>query len=190
MSMKYLKSNINRILLISLAILASACAGKTMVESDLDIAGAPDWVNKGTQFLNDKDGRLFHGVGEAPPIASRSLQKSTADNRARTEVARIFSTFMDAVSNDYTAASSSGGSGMSEQALSQQIKSVTKVNLSGARIIARWKDKKTKIIYSLAELDLNKVKSTVSTTKNMNSDLKRYISANGANIFDKMNTGE
>lgn len=188
--MNLLKSNLNQILLISLAVLIGACASKTQVESDLDIAGAPDWVNKGTQFINDRDGRLFHGVGEAPAVGSRSLQKSTADNRARTEVARIFSSFMDAVSNDYTAASSSGGSGMSEQALSQQIKAVTKVNLSGAKIIARWKDKKTNIIYSLAELDLEQVKNTVNTTNNMNSDLKRYISVNGANVFDKMNTGE
>ena len=180
----------NHLLLVGLAIMVGACASKTKVESDLDISGAPDWVNKGTQFLNDRGGRLFHGVGEAPEVGNRSLQKSTADNRARTEVARIFSSFMDAVSNDYTAASSSGGSGMSEQALSQQIKAVTKVNLSGAKIIARWKDKKTKIIYSLAELDLEQVKSTVNTTNNMNSDLKRYISTNSANIFDKMNTGE
>ena len=170
--------------------MVGACASKTKVESDLALDGAPDWVNKGTQFLNDRDGRLFHGVGEAPEVGSRSLQKSTADNRARTEVARIFSSFMDAVSNDYTAAAKSGGSGMSETALSQQIKSVTKVNLAGVKIIARWKDKKTKIIYSLAELDLEKVKSTVNTTANMNSDLRRYISSNGTNIFDKMSSGE
>jgi len=190
MSMKLLKSNINQFLIISLAVLLGACASKTQVESDLAIDGAPDWVNKGTQFINDKDGRLFHGVGEAPAVGSSSLQKSTADNRARTEVARIFSSFMDAVSNDYTAASSSGGSGMSEQALSQQIKAVTKVNLAGAKIVARWKDKKTNVIYSLAELDLENVKSTVNTTGNMNADLKRYISANSANVFDKMSTGE
>lgn len=183
-------ANFNRILLISLAVLVSACAGKTMVESDLDIAGAPEWVNKGTQFLNDRGGRLFHGVGEAPAVGSPSLQKSTADGRARTEVGRILSSYIDAVSNDYTAAASSGGSGMSEQALSQQIKAVTKVNLSGAKIIARWKDKKTNIIYSLAELDLEQVKNTVNTTQNMNADVKRYISAQGANIFDKMSTGE
>ncbi len=188
--MKHFKLELNRIFLITLTVLVSACASKTMVESDLDIAGAPDWVNKGTQFLNDKGGRLFHGVGEAPKIGSKSLQKSTADNRARTEVARIFSSYMDAISTDYTAASSSGGSGMSEQALSQQIKAVTKVNLSGAKIIARWKDKKTNIIYSLAELDHEKVKSTINTNKSMNADLKRYISENGANIFDKMQKGE
>lgn len=188
--MNLLKSNLHHILLISLAVMIGACASKTQVESDLDIAGAPDWVNKGTQFINDRDGRLFHGVGEAPAVGSRSLQKSTADNRARTEVARIFSSFMDAVTNDYTAAASSGASGMSQQSLSQQIKAVTKVNLSGAKIIARWKDKKTNIIYSLAELDLEQVKNTVNTTANMNSDLKRYISTNSTNIFDKMNTGE
>ena len=51
----------------ALAVVLTACGGgKTIVESDLGIKGAPDWVNKGTQVLNDKDGRLFHGVGSSP----------------------------------------------------------------------------------------------------------------------------
>jgi len=163
-----------------------ACAGKTMVESDLGIKGAPEWVNKGTQFLNDKGGRLFHGVGEAPAMGVVSLQKSTADNRARTEVARIFSSYMEAISSDFTAASASGGEGLSEQAMSQQIKNVTKVNLSGVKIIAHWKDKKTNIIYSLAELDHKNVEKIIKTTRDMNSDLKRYMEKHGKNIFDKL----
>lgn len=184
--MNLIMSTTRLLSILGITIVLGACAGKTLVESDLGIKGAPEWVNKGTQYLNDKDGRLFHGIGEAPPMGVASLQKSTADNRARTEVARIFSSYMDAVSNDFTAASASGGAKMSETALSQQIKNVTKVNLSGVKIIARWKDKKSHIIYSLAELDHKSVQSTINTTKSMNGDLKRYISANGANVFDKM----
>lgn len=172
--------------IIGITVLLSACAGKTLVESDLGIKGAPDWVNKGTQYLNDRGGRLFHGVGEAPAMGVASLQKSTADNRARTEVARIFTSYLDAVSNDFTASSTAGGAGMSEQAMSQQIKNLTKLNLSGVKIIARWKDKKTNVIYSLAELDHKSVQSMVNTTKTMNSSLKRYITDHGANIFDKI----
>lgn len=179
-------TKINRLIIIGLVLTLGACSSKTKVESNLNIKGAPDWVNKGTQFLNDRGGRLFHGVGEAPPMGVASLQKSTADNRARTEVARIFSSYMDAVSNDFTAASTSGGATISEQSLSQQIKNVTKVNLSGVKIIARWKDKKSHIIYSLAELDHNQVQKMVNTTRTMNEDLKRYINENGSNIFDRM----
>ncbi len=76
-------------------LLLAGCSGKTMVESDLGIKGAPDWVNEGTQVLNDKDGRYFRGVGQAPPMADDSLQISTADSRARAEVAKMISSYID-----------------------------------------------------------------------------------------------
>jgi hypothetical protein len=157
-----------------------------MVESDLGIAGAPDWVNKGTAVLNDKDGRLFHGVGSSPAMGDESLQRSTADDRARAEVARILSTFMDVVGNDYVASTGTGKDAGAEQAVSRQIKAVTKQNLSGAKIIGRWKDAKTSMVYSISELDLKQVKATTQGAKEMNEDLRRYIDRNADNIFDKV----
>jgi len=172
---------------MALVLLLSACAGKTMVESDLQIDGAPDWVNKGTQYLDDKDGRLLHGVGEAPNMKSASLQKSTADTRARTEVARILKTYMDAATSDYmSAAQASGTEAVSEEAVSQQIKGITKANLNGVKIIARWKDKKTAIIYSLAELDMKHVDKNISLSQKMDENLKKYMQDNSNNIFDKV----
>jgi hypothetical protein len=177
-----------RLLLVStaFAFALSACGGKTMVESDLGIKGAPDWVNKGTQVLNDRNGRLFHGVGSAPALGDESLQRSTADERARAEVARVFSTYMDVVSTDYAAAAGAGGKADADQAVSRQIKAVTRVNLSGAKIIARWLDRKANTVYALAELDLKHVKDTVQGSRNMNDDLRRYIERNADNIFDKV----
>ncbi len=175
------------LLCAALALALSACGGgKTVVESDLGIRGAPDWVNKGSQALNDRDGRLFHGVGSAPAMGDDSLQRSTADDRARAEVARVFSTYMDVVANDYTAATGSRANTEAEQAVSRQIKAVTKVNLAGAKIIGRWMDKNTRNVYSIAELDLKHVKSTVQGTKDMNDDVRRYIERNAENIFDKV----
>jgi hypothetical protein len=169
------------------ALVLGACAGKTTVESDLGIKGAPDWVNKGTNILNDKDGRLFHGVGSAMPMPDAALQQGTADDRARAEVARIFSSFMDVMSNDYQSATrTDGGQAATEEAVSRQIKNVTKQNLAGAKIIGRWRDKKTSIIYSIAELDLKHVKNTVGGAQDMNDSVKRFIDKNAENIFDRM----
>jgi len=170
--------------------LLTACGGKTVVESDLGIKGAPDWVNKGTNTLNDKDGRLFHGVGSAQPMGDDSLQRTTADDRARAEVARVFSTYMDVVSSDYLASTGAGGKGEADQAVSRQIKAVTQTNLAGARIIGRWKEPKGGSVYSLAELDMKSVKATVQTSKDMNEGLRRYIESNADNIFDKVSTKE
>ncbi len=175
---------------VALLLVLAACSGKTVVESDLGISGAPDWVNKGTRVLNDKDGRLFHGVGSSPAMGDDSLQRSTADDRARAEVARIFSSYMDVVSDDYSASTGTGADASVEQSVTRQIKAVTKLNLSGSKIIGRWKDDRTNMVYSISELDLKQIKSTVQGAKDMNSDLRRYIDRNAENIFDKVSAKE
>ncbi|UCH53904.1 MAG: hypothetical protein JSW09_03695 [Pseudomonadota bacterium] len=180
-------SNILVCTVAAAALALGACASKTTVESDLGLKGAPDWVNKGTNILNDKDGRLFHGVGSASPMPDMALQQATADDRARAEVARIFSSYMDVVSNDYQAATrSDGGPAASEEAVSRQIKNVSQLNLAGAKVIGRWRDKKTNIIYSIAELDLKHVKNTMAGSREMNEDVKRFVAKNADNIFDRM----
>jgi hypothetical protein len=176
---------------VTLLLALAACGGgKTVVESDLGIKGAPDWVNKGTSVLNDRDGRLFHGVGAAPTMGDESLQRSTADDRARAEVARMLSTYMDVVSNDYVAASGAGANASSEQAVSRQVKAVTRLNLSGSKIIGRWKDGRTNTVYSISELDLKHIKTTTQGAKEMNEDLRRYIDRNAETIFDKLSAKE
>jgi hypothetical protein len=176
---------------VALALALAACGGgKTVVESDLGIAGAPDWVNKGTNVLNDKNGRLFHGVGSSAALGDESLQRSTADERARAEVARILSSYMDVISNDYSAATGTGADASAEQAISRQVKAITKLNLSGSKIIGRWKDSRTSMVYSICELDLKQVKGTIQGAKDMNEDLRRYFDRNAENIFDKVSGKE
>jgi len=180
-------SSIKLLAATAIALALAACGGgKTVVESDLGIKGAPDWVNKGTQVLNDRDGRLFHGVGSAPSLGDDALQRSTADDRARAEVGRMLSTYLDVVGNDYSASAGTGTNASADQAVSRQIKAVTKVNLAGSKIIGRWKDGRTNMIYSIAELDLKQVKTTLENANSMNEDLRRYIGRNADNIFDKV----
>lgn len=181
--MNWQKKNGILFVIFILIVSLTACSGKTRVKSDLHIKGAPKWVNKGTQVLKDKRGRLFHGVGQASPMGDLSLQKDAADNRARAELARILSSYMDVVSSDYLAASSSGN----DKQVSRHIKSLSKVNLTGAKIIGRWRDKRSNVIYSIAELDMKRVKKTTKSFKSMNADLKQYIDKQGDNIFDSMN---
>src|SRR5712692_1848136 len=175
-------------LLVTFIMLIAACSGQTTVKSDLGLSGAPDWVNEGTNIMKDKNGRLFHGVGSAPAMGDMSLQQSTADERARAEVARVLSSYMDVVSNDYIA--SAGNTGDAEQAVSRQIKNLSKINLTGAKVIGRWRDKKSNMIYSIAELDMQNVKNTLQNVQDMNEGLRNYITAHADNIFDKVSSKE
>ena len=173
-------------IMLSVMTVLVACAGKTQVKSDLYIKHAPDWVNEGTNILKNRNGRLFHGVGSAPAMGDMSLQTSTADNRARAELARILSSYMEVVSNDYSSATPTAGEANSSQSISRQIENLTRVNLTGSRIIGRWRDKKTDTIYSIAELDMKQVKQTLEGVQDMNQGLKQYLTSEGDNIFDRM----
>lgn len=174
----------------------SGCGSKavrvegSVVESNLGIQGAPDWVNKGAGILDTKEGRFFHGVGSASPMGDLALQKAVADDRARAEVARVLSSYLDVVSNDYMAYVKAGetadkNSGINEESISRQIKNTSKANMAGARIIGSWRDPQSNTIWSIAELDMKYVKSTMAGVSDMNSDLKRYIETKADNIFDR-----
>lgn len=184
--MKTLKVMTQSVFLLAVAVTLAACGGKNTVKSDLHIKGAPNWVNKGTSVLKEKDGRLFHGVGMAEDLGNMSLQKSTADNRARAEIARILSSYMDIVENDYITANRADGQNVSQEQISRQIKNVSETNLAGAKIIGRWRDKKTSTIFSLAELDMKYVKQTINSYREMNAALRKYMEQNADTAFDKL----
>ena len=140
-----------------LMALLSACSSQTNIESNLDISGAPDWVNIGTQTVDDDSGRLLHGVGMSNGIADQSLQKSVADNRARAEVARILAISVDAMQADYTAAAN----GEISANVEREIKAKTKLALNGVKIIGRWKNPDNGDIYAFAELDLSDLDAAI-----------------------------
>lgn len=167
-------------LLVVVTCLA-ACSGSTRIESDLQIKGAPDWVNEGTQAVKNKDGRLIHGRGEAPAMGDESLQKATADNRARAEIARVLSTIMEDTLSDYTA--STGGE--ADSSIEREILSSTRQALSGARILGHWKDSKTGIIYAMAELDTKTLDKAMSTANKLSDNFKQYYQKNSSANFDR-----
>ncbi|MEJ2573370.1 MAG: hypothetical protein P8164_07215 [Gammaproteobacteria bacterium] len=174
------------ITVVSTILILTACAGRTKVESDLHIKGAPDWVNEGTNILKHDNDRLFHGVGMAPAMGDMSLQTSTADDRARAEVAKILTSYMQVVSRDYTAAVKGGNDQNLESSISRQIKNVSRINLTGSRIIGHWRDQKSNVIYALAEIDMNQLKTTMQKVQDMNEGFKNHLTTDGDRIFDRM----
>ena len=187
---KFLTASKLLVVVLSSALVLSACSSRTRVESDLGIRGAPNWVNEGKQALKDGDKRFFRGIGSAPTMNDDSLQRSTADNRARAELAQIFTSYMDVLANDYSAAVADNTEVVNEQAVSRTVKNITSLNLMGAEIIARWKDKKSGTVYSLAEIDMKKFKTVSTAAQDMDARLKQFIDREADNIFDPINSGQ
>src|SRR5690606_24671343 len=111
--------------------LAACAGGRTRVESDLAIKGAPDWVNEGVQALDNRGGRLIHGIGSAPKMPDASLQRTTADDRARAEVARVLSSFMNVVSQDYIASADYGDRSVEARGSSRQSDNLNRPTMPG-----------------------------------------------------------
>lgn len=167
--------------LLALLLMVGCSSNETTVEANLGIKNAPEWVNKGTQAVDNDDGRLIHGVGMAPVMGDVSLQKSTADNRARAEIARVMKTYVNAVVNDYTA-SASGEADMSVQ---RTIETTTQLALSGAKILGHWKDESTGDIYAFAELDVKSLDELVSKSDNLAESFKSFYSQNNDIKFER-----
>ena len=73
-----------------------------------------------------------------------------------------------------------------KEAVADQIKKTIKVNLAGARIIENWRDPKTNMMWTLSELDMLHVKSTIAGISDMNIDLKSYFEENAEITFDRI----
>ena len=177
---------LNTFSVLFLALVLGACSSKTTIESDMGLSDAPDWVNEGTQAVKDDDGRLIHGVGMAPAMGDVSLQKATADNRARAEIARVLSTYVDAVIKDYTA--STGGE--ADLNVERVINSTTQLALSGARILGHWKDEDSGDVYGFAELDMDAVDKSLETATYLSAAFKDHYKNNADSNFERFMESE
>src|SRR3989338_3205162 len=149
--------------LVSALVLSGCSARHTIAENK-----APEWVNKGGSWVMQKSGKkMFAGVGFCSGIKNKSLAVETADNRARSEISKIFGTFSATILNDYQ--NSSG-----EQNISRSQSTVSESSLMGVLIAERWVDPKTGTVYSLAELDLNWVLENLGSM-NIDAGLKDFV---------------
>ena len=154
---------IRHLLTAGLLALMAGCATQTAIESDLGIAGAPDWVNQGiNNKLKAHDGKYYYGFGSAPPMGARSLQTAAADNRARAQIAETLGSEMKVVTRDSTSTSDIEGERVTDSSTSRNIENRVNIILRDARIVAHWRDPETGVIYSLAELDYERQSSRSS----------------------------
>lgn len=252
------------LIMVMLVTIAGCTIEPIQTEPVVVIAGAPEWVNKGSRIESRKEGRLFLGVSSVNPQGDLALQKSMADDSSVAEVMRVLLKYMEVVADEYISTTRYGESSENEDAImrnidetsakqikesvarqideaiarqftqnvssqfkedisrrikaeanrqirsatssqiefsreleetianqikrsvSHQIKNTARANLSGTRIIGSWRDPRTNIIWSISELDLKNVKTTVADVKDMNVELKNFFEVNAEVIFDRI----
>ena len=163
-----------------------ACSGSEVLSESVNDQGVPTWVGQGSSILKSRQSRVFHGVGSASMMGDFSLQTSIANRRAREEMARIVTSFMEIVSREYIATGQASHADFDEQDVSKQIAILNKMDLAKVEVVGHWSDKGSRVIYAIAQMDIEKVRQAIKELVSVNKGLKAFISVEGDNIFDRI----
>jgi len=150
----------------------------------LDKDGNPIWISNGSQSIITDNKRIFQGVGKATLSGDLSKQTNLSDRRAKAEINKLLSSFIKVVSRNYIASGRAQESGFDHFQASQHIATITQYNTPSVKVIAHWQDNKNNTVYSIAELDLGAVKSTLKP-ESINNGFISYFNVEGNNIFDR-----
>ena len=145
----------------------------------------PDWVMKGSGAFGGEEGKVFYGVGSVTGIKNHALARTTADNRARAEIAKTFETYSASLMKDYMASTTAGD--MTASAEEQHVESVIKTfsaqTLSGVQIVDHWFHPGDGTVYALGRLDLQAFTDQLDQMKELNSKVRDYVRKNAERAF-------
>jgi len=171
----------------SLAMLAfGACSHPAASSAPPSLQGInyPDWVTKGSGAFGGEAGRVFYGVGSVSGIKNAALARTTADNRARAEIAKIFETYSASLMKDYAASTTAGDMSASseEQHVEQAIKTFSASTLSGVQVVDHWYHPTDGTVYALARLDLKAFTDNLDKMKELNGQVRDYVRKNAEKV--------
>jgi hypothetical protein len=173
--------------LLIVPMMVWGCAGASLRGGKM-----PDWVKEGSGAFSDAGEKVFYGVGAIVGVKNEPLARTSAENRARAEVAKIFETYSASLMKDYMASTSGGpaitaqAAAVEEQHIEQTIKTFSAVTLSGVMIVDYWVDAVDDTHYALARLDLEKFKNSVNRMENLNAQTRDFIRQNADRNFGEL----
>lgn len=188
---KYFKGLVWISLLVTVSVALASCS-KKIDPNDMTLTGVkpPEWVLKGSGAFQSEIGRVFYGVGSASGFQNYSLQRITAENRARNDIAKVFRVYTSSLMKDYEASTGADGDISSERHVSQAIKTVTSETLSGVLIVDHWEHPNRGEIFALARLDLNAFKDNISKLKELSKEVREFVKQNAEKLHQELSKEE
>lgn len=175
---------------------AAACGGAAATnEGQLSAGGPvveyPEWVNKGSGAFGGEK-QVFYGVGSAGGIKNASLARSTADNRARAEISKVFEVYSASLMKDFQESVTAGDfSASSEsQMVTSAIKTFSANTLNGVEVVDHWIHPTDGTIYSLARLDIVGFMDQIGKAKELNAKVKDMVKRSAEKAFADLETEE
>ena len=174
---------------LTLVLSLSACAHKQFHAPIADLPQNPAWVSQGSCAANETGQNVFYGVGSANGITNLSLLRTTADNRARAELVKMFDVYSASLMKDYAASTMAGKVDQvsEEQHVEQAIKTVASMSLKGVQIVEHWQDPKTGEMFARAKLDAATFNGNLDRIKDLDVTTKNAIKASADRLHAELN---
>lgn len=170
--------------------LATGCGARSgMPPGDLRRSAYPAWVLGGSGCQTQGGIRGFFGVGAVAGIRNMALARTTSDNRARAEAAKVFETYVTSLVKGYVEsvnAQATGPDGLQDASLvaindvhiEQAIKAMMAVSLNGISIAEHWLHPVDGGVYALARLDLHTFVEDLNRIKELPEPIREYARRN------------
>jgi hypothetical protein len=155
--------------------------------------GRPDWAMKGAgAFPKEK---AFYGVGAVSGVRNMPMAIRASDNQARADIAKQFEVYTASLMKQYASSTTAGDLSKSseEQHIEEATKTFTANTISGIQIIDHYEEKGkdgVPTLWSLAKLDMEKVKESMEKAKELSSSVRDYVRKNADKAFDQLKQEE
>ena len=148
----------------------------------------PEWLSKGTGAFTKEKGKAVYAVGVAAGIRNTALLRTTAETRAKANVAGWFEEHVTKFSKDYMASTTAGDMSRSseEQHVEEGIQKFTSQTLRGVDIVELWQDPNNGDLYALARLDLAAAMEQLTNARELDAKVRDYVRKNADNFHEEL----
>ena len=183
-----MSKTISLLLFVSAVFFITSCAGPTAnVQKNVgpDYANLPGWVSKGAGFFNGDRGKAFYGVGLSK-VGDPVVRRQDSELQARAELAKTFQSKVSSLMKSYRKVIIQGEKEANEALLQQTSKLLSTAELKDSAIVDHHFDNKTGIEYTLAVLDLDAYKSTISQIEALPEEFKNKVQESAEAAFKEL----
>jgi hypothetical protein len=151
--------------------LLAGCVAPMMVPDQ-----ATPWYLQSSGAYDTEDGKVFYGVGKAAPLQSHTLQRVSADNQARLEMARLLDRYSIALARTAAAADAGGPDGPDE--LAPVLKALVRQAMQQAIVTEHWADPQQGRLFALCRLNLVDFEAALKAQKELRADMRSVMERN------------
>jgi len=146
----------------------------------------PNWVNKGGGAFKDANEKVFYGVGLADGMNNLSLQRTTADDRAISNVATQIKSVVKRLRKDYESITAKNKDTTERENVDNAMKLLVNETVEGARIIDHWEHPGKNVLYALARVELSKLQKQIDTRKELSDESRAEIKKKAEKLYEEM----